>query len=133
MGALSPLSPARTQQFDLPAVGQQRFQQAPLGPPSHESTAKRAQDGVFEPLIGQLQPEQLLPVDARTHRLRGLSIAQILRELQHQHQREPPRGFRRLAALSPASVRFRQQYQLHGLIWSAERLSYSTLSRIGWT
>jgi hypothetical protein len=42
-------------------------------------------------LVGQLQPQRVLPVNPGTHGLRGLAIAQILHELHDADQSELPR------------------------------------------
>ena len=47
--------------------------------------------------VGQLEPEQVLPVDPRPHRLGGLPVGQVLAELQEGDQRQPPRRQPRLA------------------------------------
>ena len=41
--------------------------------------------------VGQLEAEEVLPVDARPHRLRGPPIGQVLAELQEGDQRRPRR------------------------------------------
>ena len=47
--------------------------------------------------VGQLEPEQVLPVDAGAHRLRGLPVGQVLAELQEGDQRQAPGRQARLA------------------------------------
>ena len=36
--------------------------------------------------IGQFEPERILPVDPGAHRICGLAIAQMLKELEHRDQ-----------------------------------------------
>jgi hypothetical protein len=51
-----------------------------------------------EPRVGQLKPKRILPVDPGTHGIGGLAVAQLLEELEHRDQRQPPRRQTRLAA-----------------------------------
>jgi hypothetical protein len=51
--------------------------------------------------VGQLEPERVLPVDAGTHGVGGLPIAQVLEELENGDQGQPPR---REAGLAPGGV-----------------------------
>src|SRR5215208_1224354 len=49
--------------------------------------------------IGQLKPEEVLPIDARPHGFGGLTIAQAFAELHQSDEGEPPGRVGRLAAL----------------------------------
>ena len=76
---------------------EQLVQQALLGAALEQARAELAQHRVVEAGVGQLQPEQVLPVDPRPHRLGRPPIGQVLTELQDGHQRQPPRRQARLA------------------------------------
>jgi hypothetical protein len=54
-----------------------------------------------EPRVGQLEPERVLPVDAGPHGVGRLTVAELLEELEHRHQGQPPR---REAGLALAGV-----------------------------
>jgi hypothetical protein len=56
-----------------------------------QTVPERAEHPVIEPGLGQLHPQRVLPVDATCHRPSRLPISQILRVLQHRHQRQPGR------------------------------------------
>lgn len=58
-----------------------------LGKPIPELAEHR----MIEPWLGQLHPQRVLPVDATRHRPRRLPIGEVLRILQHRHQRQPSR------------------------------------------
>ena len=76
------------------AVGAARLehplQQALLGAAGEQAAAEVAQKAEVEAGVAQLQVEQILPVDARPHRLGGLAIAQPLAELQERDQGQAP-------------------------------------------
>ena len=78
---------------------QQLAQQALLGAALEQARAELAQHRVVEARVGQLEPEQVLPVDPRPHRLGGPPVGQVLAELQDGDQRQPPRWQARLAEL----------------------------------
>jgi len=52
---------------------------------------------MVEARVGQLQAEQVLPVDAGAHRLGRLAVGQVLAELEQGDQRQAPRRQARLA------------------------------------
>jgi hypothetical protein len=58
-----------------------------------------AQHRVVEARIGQLEAEQILPVDAGTHRLGGPTVGEVLAELQQGDPGQTPGRQARLAAL----------------------------------
>jgi hypothetical protein len=105
--AVRALSPASCQQLSLPTQRQQRVEQQRLRPASHQAAAELAQDRSIEPGVGQLQPKHILPVDAAAHRVGGPPIRQVLGELQHSDQREPPRHLGRLPAAGKQSGELR--------------------------
>src|SRR5215218_1626824 len=76
---------------------EQPVQQALLGATLQQPRAELAQHRIVEAGVGQLQPEQVLPVDAGAHRLRGLPVGQVLPELQQGDQRQAPGRQARLA------------------------------------
>ena len=97
MGRVGPLPAARLEQAPRLAGLQQLAQQPLLGAAREQARAELAQHRVVEAGVGQLQPEQVLPVDPRPHRLGGLPVGQVLAELQDGDQRQAPRRQARLA------------------------------------
>ena len=69
-----------------------------IGLARHQAGAKLAQHGVIEARIGQLQAEQVFPVDPAAHRVGGLPVGQPFHELHERRQRQARRRCRRLAA-----------------------------------
>jgi len=69
---------------------QERVEQEVFHAASHDPTAELAQDREIEALIGQLEAEEVLHVDAAAHRIGGLTVGQVLSELEHEHQGQPP-------------------------------------------
>jgi hypothetical protein len=92
------LPAARLEQAARPAHLEQLAQEPLLGATREQAGAELAQHRGVEAGIGQLQPEQVLPVDPRPHRLGRLPIGQVLVELQQGDQGQPPRRQARLAA-----------------------------------
>jgi hypothetical protein len=76
---------------------EQLVQQAFLGAACQQARAELAQHRVVEARVGQLEPEQVLPVDPAPDRLRGPPVGQVLAELQDGDQSQPPRRQPRLA------------------------------------
>ncbi|CAM5319579.1 hypothetical protein SBADM41S_07501 [Streptomyces badius] len=75
----------------LPGRGQDAVQHPPPGIRLRQPVPELRQHREVEPRITQLQPERVLEVDPRPHRLRRLPVGEPLHELQHQHERQPPR------------------------------------------
>src|SRR3712207_9282950 len=48
------------------------------------------QHAEVEPRVGQFEPERVLPVDAGPHGVSRLTVAELLEELEHHHQGQPP-------------------------------------------
>lgn len=90
--AVRALPPTGHQQLLLPAQRQQRIKEQRLRPARHQPAAELAQHRGIEARVCQLQPEQILPVDPASGRIRCLPVRQVLSELQH-HKSEPPRRF----------------------------------------
>jgi hypothetical protein len=72
-------------------------EQALAGLVLQQARPELAQDAVVEAGVGQVQGEQVLPVDPCPYRLRGLPVGQVLPELHQRDQRQPPRRISRLA------------------------------------
>jgi hypothetical protein len=72
-------------------------EQALAGLVLQQARPELAQDAVIEARVGQVQGEQVLPVDPCPYRLRGLPVGQVLPELHQRDQRQPPRRISRLA------------------------------------
>jgi hypothetical protein len=76
---------------------QQLAQEPLLGASLEQPRTELAQHRVVEARIVQLEAEQVLPVDARPHRFRGLAVGQVLAELQDGDERQAPGRQARLA------------------------------------
>ena len=79
------------EQARLDAGAQYRVQDHPLDLAGQQAGTELAQHGVVEAGVGQLQPQQVLPVDTPAHRVSGLTVGEVLHMLQHRHQRQLPR------------------------------------------
>jgi hypothetical protein len=99
VGRVGALPAARLEQAEFLAAFEQLVQQPLLGTALDEAGAELAQHGGVEAGIGQLQPEDVLPVDPGAHRLGGPSVGEVLAELQQGDQSQPPWREPRLAAL----------------------------------
>jgi hypothetical protein len=91
------LTPARLEQPQLLQLHQQGVEQTLFGLSGRQARTKFAQHGVVEPGIGQLEPEQVFPVQPSAHRVCRRAIGQVLNELEHRH---PGQASRRLGRLS---------------------------------
>ena len=69
-----------------------------LSAPCAKARAELAQNSVVEADVGQLQAQQIFPVDPCADRIGGLPISQPLHELQERCERKPDR---RLGGPSP--------------------------------
>jgi hypothetical protein len=87
--------PARLEALEHPV------QQQELRPSRDEAAAELGEHAEVEAGVGQLEPERVLPVDAGTHGVGGLPVAQVLEELENGDQGQPPR---REAGLAPGGV-----------------------------
>ena len=92
VGGIGPLPHPRPDQAQLTQPGQQRLQQHRLHPAGDQPGPELAQHAEVEPLIVQLQAQAVLPVQPPPHRISGLPVGQVLRELQHRHHRQLRRG-----------------------------------------
>jgi hypothetical protein len=81
VGRIGALPAARFEQLALGAVHQQGVEEALLRAPRHHTTAELAQDRVVEALVRQLQAQEILPVNAAAHGVRGLAVGQVLSKL----------------------------------------------------
>ena len=70
--------------------------------PSDEASAELGEHAEVEAGIRQLEPERVFPVDAGAHRVSRLPVAEMLEELEHRDQRQPPR---RQAGLASGGVK----------------------------
>ena len=93
--AVGAASPSRLEQAALA----RRVQQTLGGVPTQQPAAELAQHAVVEARVGQVEGEQVLPVNARPDRLGRLPVAQPLAELQQRDKGQPSRRIGRLAAL----------------------------------
>jgi hypothetical protein len=82
---------------DVEHAGEQAFARLVVEQPATKFT----KHVVIEPLVGQIEAEQVFPVDPRPCRLGRLTVAQGLAELQQRDQGQAPGRIRRL---SPSRV-----------------------------
>jgi len=97
VGGVRALPAAGLEQASGLAGVEQLVQEPLLGAAGQQARAELAQHRVVEAGVGQLEPKQVLPVDAGAHRLRGLPVGQVLAELQQGDQRQAPGRQARLA------------------------------------
>jgi hypothetical protein len=67
-----------------------RSSSTPLRTAVEEAGAELAEHGGVEPRVGQLEAEQVLPVDADADGVRRRTVGEVLAELQDGDQGEPP-------------------------------------------
>lgn len=72
-----------------------------LRPACDQAGAELGQHAEVETGVGQLEAEGIFPVNARTHGVGSLTVAEVLEKLKHRHQRQPPR---RKAGLPPLGI-----------------------------
>ena len=87
VGALP--APGLEQPQGLAAV-QQPLQQQPLGTAGEQAGAELAEHGGVEPRVGQLEAEQVLPVDPGADGVGGRAVGEVLAELEDGDQGQPP-------------------------------------------
>ena len=97
VGGIGALLAARLDQALRHQARQQRIQRHLLQPrPGHPAPELRKHRMVKARII-QGKAQQVLPVDPGPHRVRRQPVGEVLRPLQHRHQRQPRRGPARLA------------------------------------
>jgi hypothetical protein len=77
-------------QLEATTAFEQLLQQEFLGATGQEARPKLTEYAKVEAWISQVKTQQVLPVDARTHRLCGLAIRQIFPKLQNGHEHKAP-------------------------------------------
>ena len=92
MGGIGALLPAFPDQLISCQAVQQGIQRDLLQPRIGDLAAELRQDRVVEPRVIQRQPHQVFPVDPHPDRVGCQPVGQLLRPLQHRHQRQPRRG-----------------------------------------
>ena len=105
MRGIRALLPARLDQAPLHQRGQQHVQHMLFKTASDDPGAELWQHTVIEPGIIQREPERVLPGQIPPRRLRGLPIGQLLRHLQHAHQRKAPRRIQSFGRRCPNGAR----------------------------
>jgi hypothetical protein len=99
MRRVGPLFASRFDPAPLVELLHQHVEQAPTGLMGDQSAAEFAEHRGIEARIGQLQRERVLPINAPTHRIGGLSVAESFLKLEDCHQRQSPGGCCGLASL----------------------------------
>jgi hypothetical protein len=90
VGRVGALPPRGLEQPQAPAAVQQPLEQHPRRVAVEEAGAELAEHGGVEPRVGQLQPEQVLPVDAGADGLRRRTVGEVFAELQDGDEGQPP-------------------------------------------
>jgi len=98
VGGVGALLAARVQQARLLEALQQDLEQQQFGRARQQPGAELREHGVVEPGVGQVQAQEILPVQARAHRVRRLAVGEVLGVLEDRDQGEAPGRFGRLAA-----------------------------------
>jgi hypothetical protein len=88
--AVGPLPAAGLHQAALREALEHAVQEQQLAPAGDEPRAELTEDAEVEAGVAELQAEGILPVDARPHRLGGLSVGEPFEELQHRDERQTP-------------------------------------------
>ncbi len=99
MRGVGPLPPPCLEDAELSGDLEPPLQQALLRATSQKTISKLAEDTKVKARVGQLEAEQVLPIDPRPDRLSRLSIAQVLAELHQRDQGQPPGWTGRLTLL----------------------------------
>src|SRR3954468_20160677 len=99
MRGVGPLSPPGLEDAELSGDLEHPLQQALLRAAGQKTISKLAEDTKVKARVGQLEAEQVLPIDPGPDRLSRLSIAQALAELHQRDQGQPPGWAGRLALL----------------------------------
>src|SRR5215204_4223616 len=98
MRAVGALPTAGDQQLALPAQRQKRVEQQGLSSTGHEPRSELAEPRGVEAGVGQLQAEQIFPVDPASDGFGRPPVRQVLGKLQQGDQRQAPRGLGGLSA-----------------------------------
>src|SRR3954468_3609028 len=99
MRGVGPLPPPGLEDAELSGDLEHPLQQALLRATGQKTISKLAEDTKVKARVGQLEAEQVLPVDPRPDRLSGLPITQALAELHQRDQGQPPGWTGRLTLL----------------------------------
>src|SRR4051812_33355407 len=99
MRGVGSLPPPGLEDAELSGDLEHPLQQALLRATGQKTISKLAEDTKVKARVGQLEAEQVLPIDPRPDRLSGLPITQALAELYQRDQGQPPGWTGRLALL----------------------------------
>src|SRR5829696_6442592 len=98
MRAVGALPTAGDQQLALPAQRQKRVEQQGLSSTGHEPRSELAEHRGVKARVGQLQAEQIFPVNPASDGFGRPPVRQVLGKLQHGDQRQAPRHLSGLSA-----------------------------------
>src|SRR5919199_4110211 len=96
MGGVGPLPSLCFEHAKLTADFEDPLQQTLRRTAGEQALSELAEHAEVKAGVGQLQAEEVLPIDASPHGLGGLSIAQALAELHEGNEGEPPGWIARL-------------------------------------
>src|SRR3954468_16571268 len=99
MRGVGPLSPPGLEDAELSGDLEHPLQQALLRAAGQKTISKLAEHAEVKARVGQLEAEQVLPIDPRPDRLSRVSITQALAELHQRDQGQPPGWTGRLTLL----------------------------------
>ncbi|GAA0256336.1 hypothetical protein GCM10008965_26110 [Methylorubrum aminovorans] len=113
VGRVAALASTAFQEPALPCQCERRVEEPAFRPMGEKAGAELAQDSVVEAGIGELQAQEVLPVDPRADCVGGLAIGESLHELQQGREGEPDR---RLSGASPHREQVGKVVILHDLM-----------------
>lgn len=99
VGEVGSLAPSLDQKPTLPAQIEGGVEEQRLGAARDEPGPEPAQHRGVKARVGELEPEQVPPVDPRPRGVRSATVRKILRESEQRDEREPPRALGRPPAL----------------------------------
>ena len=101
MRAVGALLAARLDQATRLEAREHRIQQQMLRSACDKACAELRQHAEVEARVGQLEAKGILPINPGTHGVGCLTVAELLEELKHRDQSQPPR---RESRLTPCRV-----------------------------
>src|SRR5215831_16418908 len=118
MGGVRAWATAGLQEPLRPCQRQQGIEEELLRLSGDEVGAELAEDSMVEAWVGQVQPEDVLPIYAAMDGICGLAIGEIFCTLEERGERQTRQRFRRLAAA------WEEGAELHVVIDGAETVGY---------
>ena len=98
VGAVGALAAARLDQAACLEMHEHPVEQQILGMASQQAPPELGEHAEVKAGVVKLEPQSVLPVDARAHGVGGLPVAHVLEKLQHRDECQSPGCQRRLPA-----------------------------------